>query len=252
MNNKPFPPKPPARPGLKKPGVKPGIKPDLKPSEKPSVHPLTEDELARLEQLLDAVPAPLEPLDLSMLDGYLTGVLLQPKAVPTHLWTINVLDAEDGRKPPESFDAKPLLTLVKRRYSELNAAIAGRQWFDPLVFELEDTDNPSEILLPWVAGFALATEIFPDLMRQDAAALLEPLASIFMHLDPDDLEDADELLEEIESLEPPTSLEDAVEGLVSAVLMLADITRPQKDAPTSAARSGRKPPGRVQAKPRRY
>lgn len=89
-------------------------------------------------------------------------------------------------------------------------------------------------------------------MRQDAAALLEPLASIFMHLDPDDLEDADELLEEIESLEPPTSLEDAVEGLVSAVLMLADITRPQKDAPTSAARSGRKPPGRVQAKPRRY
>lgn len=158
MNNKPFPPKPPARPGLKKPGVKPGIKPDLKPSEKPSVHPLTEDELARLEQLLDAVPAPLEPLDLSMLDGYLTGVLLQPKAVPTHLWTINVLDAEDGRKPPESFDAKPLLTLVKRRYSELNAAIAGRQWFDPLVFELEDTDNPSEILLPWVAGFALATE----------------------------------------------------------------------------------------------
>jgi len=251
MNNKPFPPKHPARPGLKSSGPKPGSKPALKPSEKPTVHPLTERELGQLEALLDAVPAPLEPLDLCMLDGYLCGVLLQPKAVPTHLWTPNVLDAEEGRKPPENFDTKPLFALVKRRYSELNAAIAGRQWFDPLVFELEDTDNPSEILLPWVAGFALATEIFPDLMRQDAASLLEPLASIFMHLDPDDLEDADELLEEIESLEPPTSLEDAVEGLVSAVLMLADISRPQKDVPSGAGSAG-KQPRRMQPKPRRY
>ncbi|MBV8502107.1 MAG: YecA family protein [Paucibacter sp.] len=209
--------------------------------------PLNEKDLARLEELLDAVPAPLEPLDVSMLDGFLTGVLLQPKAVSNHLWTPYVLDAEEGRKPPDGFDAKPLLELVKRRYQELNAAIAGRQWFDPLVFELEDTDNPSEILLPWVAGFALATEIFPDLMRQDAASLLEPLASIFMHLDPEDLEDADELLEEIESLEPPKDLEEAVEGVVSACLMLADVTRPLKEAPSSG-----KQPRRVQPKPRRH
>jgi uncharacterized protein len=229
-------PRPGARPGAK-PAARPGAKAAPQAVEKASAQPLSEKELGQLEDLLDAVPAPLEPLDLSMLDGYLTGVLLQPKAVPTHLWTLNVLDAEEGRKPPENFDAKPLLALVKRRYGELNAAIAGRQWFDPLVFELEDTDNPSEILLPWVAGFALATEIFPDLMRQDAAALLEPLASIFLHLDPDDLEDADELLEEIESLEPPSSLEDAVEGIVSAVLMLADITRPQKE-PSGPARRG--------------
>jgi uncharacterized protein len=212
---------------------------------------LSERELARLEELLDAVPAPLEPLDLSMLDGFLVGVLLQPKAVSNHLWTPHVLDAEEGRKPPESFDARPLLELVRRRYQELNTAIAGRQWFDPLVFELEDTDNPSEILLPWVAGFALATELYPELMRQDAASLLEPLASIFMHLDPEDLEDADELLEEIESLEPPKDLEEAVEGLVSACLMLADVTRPQKDAPSPSS-AARKQPRRVQAKPRRH
>ena len=217
------------------------------PAKKPSPQRLSEAELGQLEEMLDAVPAPLEPLDLSMLDGYLVGVLLQPKAVDMHRWTPHVLDAEEGRKPPEGFDARPLLALVRRRYQELNTAIVGRQWFDPLVFELEDTDNPSEILLPWVAGFALATELFPELMRQDAASLLEPLASIFMHLDPDDLEDADELLEEIESLEPPTDLEAAVEGLVSACLMLADVTRPIKEGP-----SGAKQPRRVQPKPRRY
>ena len=32
----------------------------------------------RLQTLLDKIPEPLEPLDISMLDGYLCGVLLQP------------------------------------------------------------------------------------------------------------------------------------------------------------------------------
>lgn len=218
------------------------------PAPKTVVQPLNEDELAQLEALLDEVPAPLEPLDLSMLDGYLAGVLLQPKAVPAFQWTKHVLDAEEGRSPPASFDSRPLLALVKRRYAELNQAIVERQWFDPLVFELagEDEDdevNPSEVVLPWVAGFALATELFPELMRQDAADLLEPLASLYMHLDPDDLEDADELLEEIETLEPPSNVAEAVESLVRSTLLLADITRPQASKP-SAPPARRGPPQR--------
>ncbi len=238
--------KPPARPAQR-----PAPRPAAAPVEKPSLQPLSEKELAKLESLLDAVPAPLEPLDISMLDGYLVGVLLQPKAVAPHEWSRFVLDSEEGRKPPESFDSKPLFALIKRRYQELNAAIADRQWFDPLVFELEDSEDPSETLLPWVAGFGLATEVFPQLMRQDAASLLEPLAAIFMHLDPEDLEDADDLLEEIENLEPPQDLESAVEGLVSACLMLADVSRPQKDVPSPARPASSKQPRRMQAKPRR-
>lgn len=235
-NNPHRPPRPqrPATPG----------RPPARPSAaapapaKPSLPPLNEAELEQLETLLDAVPAPLEPLDLPMLDGYLVGVLLQPKAVPTFQWTKHVLDGEEGRSPPERFDSRPLLALVKRRYTELNQAIVERQWFDPLVFELEEDAEPSEVVFPWVAGFALATELFPSLMREDAADLLEPLASLFMHLDPDDLEDADELLEEIETLEPPSDLAEAVESLVRSTLLLADITRPQQ------AKQPAKPPPR--------
>ena len=190
---------------------------------------LDEADLERLQALLDALPAPLEPLDVSMLDGYLCGVLLQPEAVPLAAWLPPILDSE-GRPTPARVDDE-LLALLRRRHKELNVAIAGRQWFDPWIFELDDDAEPSETVLPWVAGFALATEIFPDLMKQDAGRLLEPLAAIYMHLDPDDLEDADELLEEIESLEPPADLEEAVEALVSACLMLADVSRPQAAAP---------------------
>jgi len=49
---------------------------------------------------------------------------------------------------------------------------------------------------------------------------------VYRHLAPDDLEDADELLAEIESLEPPADLSAAVEELVRATLLLADVGRP--------------------------
>ena len=40
-------------------------------------------------------------------------------------------------------------------------------------------------------------------MQLPPEATLEPLALLYQHVDADDLEDADELLAEIDSLEPP-------------------------------------------------
>ncbi|MGY4831514.1 YecA/YgfB family protein [Sphaerotilaceae bacterium SBD11-9] len=196
--------------------------------------PLNEREIDELQALLDAVPAPLEPLDVSMLDGFLCGLLVQPVRVPPNRWLPHVTDV-DGRAPPARFDLARLHELALRRHGELNLAISKRQWFDPWVFELEsdDEDEPSDVdaVYPWVAGFATAMELFPELMQRDAQALTEPLALVYRHLSPDDLEDADELLEEIDTLEPPEDLAEAVEGLVRATLLLADIGRPLPAAP---------------------
>ena len=71
-------------------------------------------------------------------------------------------------------------------------------------------------------------------MRMDAKQLTEPLALLYRHLDAEDLEDADDLLEEIESLEPPADLSEAVEGLVRATLLLADVGRPLPNVLTGA------------------
>ena len=220
------------------------------PSTKPGkALPLTEAELDELQQLVDAVPAPLEPLDVSMIDGFLCGVLLQPQPVPLARWLPFVTDA-DGRPLPRGFDATRLHALTQRRHAELDAAIGQRQWFDPWVFELDDegaeaarlgsdagddgddsAPPPIDAVYPWVAGFATALETFPSLMALDAAALTEPLALVYRHLAPDDLEDADDLLAEIESLEPPADLSAAVEELVRATLLLADVSRPLRQAP---------------------
>jgi uncharacterized protein len=214
-----------------------------------SAQPLAERELDELQALLDRVPAPLEALDVSMVDGYLCGVLLQPRRIAVARWMPHVTDV-DVRALPAKFDTARLHALVLRRHAELDDAIQRRQWFDPWVFELadeegdaasnaesdagaddDDEDDPDDTgavdaVYPWVAGFATALELFPDLMALDPKALTEPLALVYRHLGPDDLEDADELLAEIESLEPPEDLTEAVEGLVRATLLLADISRP--------------------------
>jgi uncharacterized protein len=210
-------------------------------SASPSSTPLTDAEMAELERRLDAVPAPLEPLDLMMLDGYLVGVLLQPQPVPESQWLRHVTDA-DGQPLPAGYDADRLHGLVRRRHAELNRAIHGRLWFDPWVFELDDEADPLETVMPWVAGFATAMEFFPQLMRNPSQGVLEPLAVLYRAFDPDDLEDADDLLEMIELIEPPADLSDAVEGLVTSTLLLADVTRPQtgQAKPGAAARPARR------------
>lgn len=224
------------------------------PPRRAAVQPLSESELDELQSLLDDVPAPLEPLDVSMLDGFLCGVLLQPQRIPESRWLPHITDA-DGRPLPPRFDATRLHALARRRHAELDDAIARRQWFDPWVFELEGEDDagdddggeaPPEVeaVYPWVAGFATAQEFFPALMQFDAAAITEPLALVYRHLDPDDLEDADELLAEIETLEPPSDLAEAVECLVRATLLLADVSRPVAATTPARPRPPHRPPHR--------
>ncbi|MEO7338221.1 MAG: UPF0149 family protein [Caldimonas sp.] len=226
--------------------------------------PLGDAEIAELQRLLDGVPDPLEPLDVGSLDGFLCGVLVQPKPVPRDRWLRHVIDV-DGRPFPRGHDARSLERLkglITKRHAELDAAIRQRQWFDPWVFELaagehdadrhrgagagpdadaepdaQDEQGEEEeqdvatggidAVYPWVAGFATAMELFPAPMDFPALQINEPLALIFRHLAPDDLEDADDLLAEIDSLEPPADLAEAVEGLVRATLLMADVTRPR-------------------------
>lgn len=263
------------------------------------LQPLSEREFDELQILLDRVPAPFEPLDICALDGYLCGVLLQPKRLSVGRWWPHVVDV-DGRALPPSANLERLRVLTLRRHAELDAAITQRQWFDPWVFELSDapddepggatddidididTDSASPLsgsergsgrgsdadadrnpdadtdadadeqapssvyaVLPWVAGFVTAMECFPGLMALDDDVLTEPLALIYRHLAADDLEDADALLTEIESLEPPQDLAEAVEGLVRATLLLADVSRPAGAAfPSSPGASSARPPAK--------
>lgn len=210
------------------------------PTDPPS-GPLTDRERDQLEALLDDLPPPLEPLEVSALDGFLVGVLLQPRVVPRERWLRHVPDI-DGRAVPAGVALQPLNALVLRRHAELDRAISARQWFDPWVFELEAEAGssqwlPTQVVLPWVAGFAAALDLFPALLQSGDTALREPLAVLYAHFDPEDLEDAEELHELIDDIAPPDSVAEAVEDLVRCTLLLADVSRPRASAPIRRPRN---------------
>ena len=213
-------------------------------SDKFPFPPLNDTEIDELQALLESLPAPLDPPDLSALDGYLVGVLLQPVAVPNAQWQAFVHDFDSGRPVAPGVDLTRLHALVRRRHAELGAAIAARRWFDPWVFELETDDpveplSPSQTVLPWVAGCAAAFERFPLLLERAGAESREPLAVLYAHFDPEDLEDVDEeLIALIDEIAPPDTLEEAVETLVRSTLLLADAMQPR---PAPTARRGHRP-----------
>jgi uncharacterized protein len=214
-----------------------------RPPEAPAGAPLGDAEIDELDGLLAGLPAPLEPLDASALDGYLCGVLLQPRPVASADWLRFVGDVQ-GRPPPEGLAARRIAALAMRRHAELDRAIGARAWFDPWVFELEaaegdDVPTPAQLAEPWVAGFSLALECFPALAGQQDPALVEPMAVLYAMIDPEDLEDAGVLAAVIETLEPPATLDEAVEDLVRSVLLIADVSRPRgTPSPRRARRPG--------------
>lgn len=211
------------------------------PPQTADADPSGERDLHQLQSLLDRVPEPLLPLDISAVDGFLCGLLLQPNSIDPAKWLPCITDVE-GRSLPASFDAGAVRALVLRRHGQLQRAIASRHWFDPWVFEMDEQASPSECLLPWVAGFAAAMERFPELMRLSDARILEPLALIYMNFDPQDLEDADALQQMIETLEPSADLAEAVQDMVRSVMLLADVTHPlatDRAPPRRAARRRR-------------
>ena len=69
-----------------------------------STQDLTDAEFAELDELLAATPEPLQPLDASMLDGYLCGVIVQPRLIDVDEWLPNIFDYDGGRLP-ETVDA---------------------------------------------------------------------------------------------------------------------------------------------------
>jgi uncharacterized protein len=213
---------------------------------------LSEAEFAELDTILAGIPAPLEPLDAVMLDGFLCGVIVQPTLLVADAWLPYVFDAGGHRwgeaEPgPEQQRAR---ALILRRHAALNRAIAEYGSFDPFILEPNDeeiteddsddadakpasasngTADPAapvdpiiDSVLPWVAGFEQAIHLLPGLAELDDPEVATTLARLFRFL-PDDEQGTAALVARERPLE---SLEDAIGEVVSCVAELYELTLP--------------------------
>jgi uncharacterized protein len=202
---------------------------------------LNDAELDELAELLNATPEPLQPLDVLMLDGYLAGVLVQPRVVPVDEWLPPLFDFE--RRPlPEGADAAWLArttALIERRRDALNAGISEDGFFDPVIVDVDQLPPVSEYeqeqpavsraLMPWVAGFQWAQECFSDLEDSADDAVGAALSRLYRHLPAQSDEDK-ELVAMLDREHPLNDLDEGLQDLVSATVELWDLTARQRFA----------------------
>lgn len=203
---------------------------------------LNDAEFEELEGLLAATPEPLQPLDAVMLDGYLCGVLVQPVLIDIDAWLPPIFDF-DARPLPDGVPSERTRTLIERRFTAINRALAEDGWFDPLILELDAAslasesaaakraeigiDAISEPLLPWVAGFHHATNHFTALNEITDDDVATAIARLYRHL-PAESDDERAVVAMMQRERPLETLDDAIDELVSAVADLYDLTAKQR------------------------
>lgn len=228
---------------------------------------LTDAEFAELDELLATTPAPLQALDASMLDGYLCGVLAQPRLIEIDEWLPNIFDYDGGLLPA---DVDPqwlarIRALVERRHKALNRAMLEDGWFDPVVLDLDESENPadevppadedaeaaaarasyaamspiSRTLMPWVAGFQHACLCFPELADMPDDAVMAALARLYRHL-PAETDEEKEVIATLDREHPLKDLDDAIEELVVTVADLCDLTEQHRYHVETLRREGPK------------
>jgi uncharacterized protein len=133
--------------------------------------PLTEDELAGLDQLLAALPAD-GAMTLDGMDGYLTALLVGPgqlQALASSDW-IPVIWGGDQEPAPAPFASnqkrKRTTVLVLRHLRSLADALDGPpEAWEPVFSVAELPGTQGEELADatdWCAGFLTATDLSPE------------------------------------------------------------------------------------------
>jgi len=206
-----------------------------------SAQDLSEAEFGELDELLAAVPEPLEPLDAVMLDGFLCGVIVQPRLIAADEWLPFVFDAGGHRwgEAEPGVEQQRARVLILRRHSALNRSIAEFGGFDPFVLEPlpaepdadadADADATGTVdavhdpLSHWVLGFDQALQLLPELIELLDPEVGSALARVLRFLPEDASTKTDE---PAAGAAPIASLDAAIGAVVAAVADLYDITAP--------------------------
>ncbi|WP_119344586.1 UPF0149 family protein [Facilibium subflavum] len=130
---------------------------------------LTIQEVNDLDDLLLSIypEPPKNPEDeehvfaVSMLDGYLTSVLLAPREIPYQQWLVGLWRDDEIPVFKNDEEKERLLTLVNRYYQMLKRQFSQDLTnFEPLVYYTLDSGNAIPQVDLWLDGFERGIEYF--------------------------------------------------------------------------------------------
>jgi len=120
-----------------------------------------EDErLDRLDDLLHALAVENEPMTVSELDGFVTGILACPEMIPPSDWLSHVWGVTGNAGFPDLETAQETIGAVMAHYNDVAARMTASLWVEP-IYEV-DPNSDETLWEPWVDGFTRAMALRPD------------------------------------------------------------------------------------------
>ncbi len=129
---------------------------------------LSEEELIELDDFLADEPIEETSMDVSMLDGFLTGIAIGPKLVAPSKWLPWVWDMEDGEAEADFMDdaqARRIMFLILRHYNNVTHCFT----IDPTSFEPIFWQGDQWGVAEWCEGFILGFMFNEDAWTRLAA-----------------------------------------------------------------------------------
>jgi len=145
--------------------------------------PLDDDELDRLETLLDAYP---EPMDLEMLDGFLTALICSPEPVAPSQYLPHILGGEADGVLPVNADTQECYDLIDRQWNTVAGLLKEEAACEPLFIEYDDGLHGNSWALGFMQGMSIGGEAWEDMLDDDAQSdMLMPIFVLAHEADPD-------------------------------------------------------------------
>ena len=120
----------------------------------------SEKHLDRLEALLFALPIENDPMSLSELDGYITGLLTCPEMIAPSEWLPVVWGHTGDAAFADLKTAAETTEAVRAHYNAMAQEIAGKGWLNP-IYEI-DPNSDETLWEPWIDGFTSAQSLRPE------------------------------------------------------------------------------------------
>ena len=213
--------------------------------------PLTDEDINQLDDLLATSSCGDDTFDVSMREGFLSAnALLNPPLQDESEWYPYIFN-EEGT-PCEVDEPETVKRLVCQRLQEIRAFQAQRQFYNPIIFPLEDEDGNQvtgvdglAALEPWAMGFYNALAQYSD--RVDVTEAIEAqLCRIhrFLELDQEDPDYEQNLAirQAVEKEHPVHSLEEGMLEMMQGVTEIAKLNLPNKPVSRATPKIGRNDP----------
>ena len=119
--------------------------------------PLTESEIAVLDDFLISDSVPEEAMDFSMMDGFIAALASAPKLTLPSSMLRWVWDSEQGKEAPafaDAQEAESIITLIMRHWNDVNGTLTyAPEEYQPLILERNTDGRTISIIDSWCCGY---------------------------------------------------------------------------------------------------